>query len=64
VNIGWSVFRRKSGQFSSGKNKKEADYISNEKLKQTLMNYNNPPDELEVVTNTINPVGILYKVKK
>lgn len=43
---------------------KEAGYIEDENLKNKLLNYKNPPNELELVTNTTNPIAILYKVKK
>ena len=37
---------------------------STENLKKNLLFAESPPDELEVVTSTTNPVTILYKVKK
>lgn len=43
---------------------READYLTNQDLKQVLLNYNVPPEELELITNTTNPTAILYKVKK
>jgi len=43
---------------------READYLTNRNIKQVLLNYNAPPEELEVITKTTNPTAILYKVKK
>ena len=43
---------------------KEADYLTEANLKQILLNYKNPPNELEIVTYTESPIAILYKVKK
>lgn len=43
---------------------KEADYLTDENLKKILLNYTNPPAGLEVVTNTTDPVAIIYKVIK
>ena len=43
---------------------REAEYLTNQNLKQVLLNYNVPPEELEVITKTMNPIAILYKVKK
>jgi 4-amino-4-deoxy-L-arabinose transferase-like glycosyltransferase len=43
---------------------KEAGSFDNENLRQILLNFNNSPEELEIITKTVNPVSILYKVKK
>lgn len=43
---------------------KEAGYLEDENLKNKLLNYKNPPNELEIVTYTESPIAILYKVKK
>lgn len=42
---------------------READYLTDENLKQVLLDYANPPADLEIVTFTLNPIAVLYKVK-
>ncbi|MCB0725997.1 MAG: hypothetical protein KDD00_00930 [Ignavibacteriae bacterium] len=42
---------------------KEAEYLTDENLKHILLDYTNPPADFEVVTFTLKPIAILYKLK-